>query len=254
MPRAVDYHVADGIAWLSINRPEARNALNAEVRAGLWDGVRRFNADGSAAVLVLTAVGDRAFCAGADLKEMSGSAMTVPPRDFLPHFGRNIEVPKPTIAAVNGVAYAGGFFLAQQCDLCIAATTARFAISEARVGRGAPWAVPLPWLVPPRTALYLLMTGEPLTAERALAAGLVNEVVEPERLRERARELAATIVANAPLSVRAAKRMVYATAPAMTEQMQDLADEIWRPVYLSDDAQEGPRAFSEKRHPVWTGS
>ena len=253
MPQVVEYRVADGIAWLVINRPEARNALNAEVRAGLWDGVRRFNDDSSAAVLVLTAAGDRAFCAGGDLKEMAGTEMTVPPPDFLPHFGRNIDVPKPTIAAVNGVAYAGGFFLAQQCDLCIAADGARFAITEAKVGRGTPWAVPLPWLVPPRAALYLLMTGEPMGAAQALAAGLVNEVVEPGRLRERAGEIAAAIAANAPLSVRAAKRMVYATAPAMSKETHDLADEIWRPVYLSADAQEGPRAFSEKRRPVWTG-
>ena len=127
MSDPVRYEVVRGVAWLTIDRPEARNALSQGVRDGLWDGVRRFNADDQAAVLVLTGAGDRAFCAGGDLKEMASTSLKVPPPDFLPQFGRNIEVPKPTIAAVNGVAYAGGFMLAQSCDLCVAAESARFA-------------------------------------------------------------------------------------------------------------------------------
>jgi enoyl-CoA hydratase/carnithine racemase len=201
----VHYTREGPVAWLTIDRPESRNALSAEVRAGLWDGVRRFVAD-DAAVLVLTGAGDRAFCAGGDLKEMADAALEVPPPDFLPQFGRNVDVPKPTIAAVNGVAYAGGFLLAQQCDLVVAAEHAAFAVTEVRVGRGAPWAAPLPWLVGPRAAAD-----------------------------------------NAPLSVAAAKRTVYLSAPAAE------ADAIWAPVYRSADAQEGPRAFREKRTPVWKG-
>src|ERR1700712_3069958 len=136
----VRYEVVRGVAWLTIDRPEARNALSAAVREGLFAGVRRFEADRDAKVLVLTGAGDRAFCAGGDLKEMADTALTVPPPDFLPQFGRNIRIDKPTIAAVNGIAYGGGFLLAQQCDLCIAAESARFAISEVKIGRGAPWA------------------------------------------------------------------------------------------------------------------
>ena len=101
------YEVTDGVAWLTIDRPEARNALNKAVRDGLWDGIRRFNADDGAKVLVLTGAGDKAFCAGGDLKEMADDGLQVPPPDFLPQFGRNIDVPKPTIAAVNGVALRG---------------------------------------------------------------------------------------------------------------------------------------------------
>jgi enoyl-CoA hydratase/carnithine racemase len=112
---------------------------------------------------------------------MADTALTVPPPDFVPQFGRNIDVPKPTIAAVNGVAWAGGFLLAQCCDLCIAADTATFAISEVKVGRGAPWAAPLSWLIPPRIALQVLLTGDPLTARRAYEIGLVNEVVPAGR-------------------------------------------------------------------------
>jgi enoyl-CoA hydratase/carnithine racemase len=250
---SVRYEVEDGVAWLTIDRPAARNALSAEVRAGLWDGVRRFNADDGAAVLVLTGAGDRAFCAGGDLREMAEDALTVPPPDFLPQFGRNVAVAKPTIAAVNGVAYAGGFLLAQQCDLVVAADTARFAVTEVKVGRGSPWAAPLPWLVPPRVAMQLLLTGDPVDAHRAREIGLVNEVVPLPELRSTAQALARRIAANAPLSVRAAKATVGLVAQLPLAQAYEEAERIWRPVYESADAQEGPAAFREKRAPVWRG-
>jgi enoyl-CoA hydratase/carnithine racemase len=246
---AVSYRVADGVAWLTIERPEARNALNAAVRAGLFAGVRRFNDDDDAKVLVLTGAGEKAFCAGGDLKEMAEEALTVPPLDFVPQFGRNIDVAKPTIAAVNGVAWAGGFLLTQCCDLCIAADTATFAISEVKVGRGAPWAAPLSWLIPPRIALQILLTGDPITAQRGYEVGLVNEVVPLADLRPRVQELAGRIAANAPLSVLAAKRTAYLSRPDVFEA----AERIWAPVYHSVDAQEGPAAFRDKRPPEWTG-
>src|ERR1700685_1613781 len=176
MSDAVRYEVADGVAWLTINRADARNALSKAVRDGLWDGVRRFNADDDAKVLVLTGAGTKAFCAGGDLKEMADDALAVPPPDFLPQFGRYHEGAKPTIAAVNGVALAGGFLLAQMCDLCVAAASARFAITEVKVGRGAPWSTPLPWLIPPRVAMEILLTGDLIDADRAERIGLVNRV------------------------------------------------------------------------------
>jgi enoyl-CoA hydratase/carnithine racemase len=249
MADAVSYEVIHGVAWLTIERPERRNALSADVRAGLFAGARRFNADENARVLVLTGAGDNAFCAGADLKEMADTALTVPPPDFVPQFGRNIDIAKPVIAAVNGIAWAGGFLLAQCCDLCIAADTATFAITEVKVGRGAPWAAPLSWLLPPRIALQILLTGDPITAQRAHEIGLVNEVVPAASLRERAQALAERIAGNAPLSVLAAKRTAYLSRPDVYEE----AERIWAPVYLSADAQEGPAAFRDKRPPVWTG-
>src|ERR1700683_939279 len=208
MTDAVSYRVDNGVAWLTIERPEARNALNAAVREGLFAGARRFNEDSSAAVLVLTGAGDKAFCAGGDLKEMAEVALTVPPPDFLPQFGRNIEIAKPTIAAVNGIAWAGGFLLAQCCDLCVAADSATFAISEVKVGRGAPWAAPLPWLIPPRVAMEMLLTGAPIDAQRAMEVGLVNQVVPMAGLQDAVQVLAESIAANAPLSVVAGKRTV----------------------------------------------
>jgi enoyl-CoA hydratase/carnithine racemase len=252
MAEPVRYHVEQGVAWLVIDRPEARNAINRAVGAGLWDGFRRFEADPAAKVAVLTGAGD-AFSAGADLKEMAALRMTVPPRDWAPHLGRNLQVTKPVIAAVNGVALGGGFLLAQMCDLCVAAEGARFGITEARWGRGAPWAAPLPWLVPPRVVLELLLTGEPIDARRAYEVGLVNRVVPDEALREEAGRLAATVAANAPLSVRAAKAMVHAAAGRDLDQAVEEGWRLFEPVYLSEDAQEGPRAFLEKRPPVWKG-
>ena len=245
----VRYEVDDGVAWLTIDRPEARNALSAAVRQGLWDGVRRFNVDDTADVLVLTGTGDKAFCAGGDLAEMSETALEVPPPDFMPQFGRNVEVVKPTIAAVNGVAFAGGFLLAQMCDLCVAADHARFAVTEAKVGRGSPWAAPLSWMLPRRVVLELLMTGDPIDAARAYALGLVNRVVAGAELREATQALAQRLRANAPLSVQAAKQMIYAGQGVDFDQ----ADAIWEPVYKSADAQEGPTAFREKRPPRWQG-
>ncbi|MCO1654594.1 enoyl-CoA hydratase/isomerase family protein [Pseudonocardia humida] len=250
---SVTYEVVERVAWLTIDRPQARNALSKDVREGLWEGARRFVADDSAAVLVLTGAGDKAFCAGGDLKEMAETALEVPPPDFLPQFGRNISVDKPTIAAVNGVAYAGGFLLAQQCDLVVAAEHARFAVSEVKVGRGSPWAAPLSWLVPPRVALQILLTGDPVDAHRAREVGLVNEVVPAAELRRRAQALAERIAANAPLSVRAAKRTAYLSAHHPLPEAYDRAEEIWAPVYRSADAQEGPAAFRDKRAPVWEG-
>ena len=253
MSEVVTYEVRNGVAWLTIDRPEARNALSKAVRDGLFAGVHRFNADDDARVLVLTGAGDRAFCAGGDLKEMADTALTVPPPDFLPQFGRNIEVVKPTIAAVNGGAFGGGFLLAQNCDLVVAAETASFAVSEARIGRGSPWAAPLSWLVPPRIAMQILLTGDSISARRAYEVGLVNQVVPLADLIATVQALAERIAANAPLSVAAAKKTVALCAQLPLAEAFDAAERIWEPVYLSADAQEGPAAFRDKRAPVWTG-
>jgi len=253
MDDVVTYELADQVAWLTINRPEARNALSQAVRDGLWEGFRRFAADADAAVLILTGAGDKAFCAGGDLKEMAGTEMKVPPPDFLPYLQRSVKTDKPVIAAVNGVAFAGGFLLAQMVDLVIAADHAKFGITEAKVGRGSPWAAPLPWLIPPRVAMEIMVTAQPITAQRAYELGLVNKVVPAADLRDEALAMASGIAANAPLSVRAAKQLVYLSAELGWTAALDAADELYEPVYLSEDAQEGPRSFAEKRPPQWQG-
>jgi enoyl-CoA hydratase/carnithine racemase len=252
MADEVLYRRAGPVAWLTINRPHARNALDRAVRRGLFEGFDRFAAD-DAAVLVLTGAGEEAFSAGGDLKEMAEVKLEVPPPDFLPQLGRNVHLDKPVIAAVNGVAYGGGFLLAQNCDLCLAADTARFGITEARWGRGAPWAALLPRLVPPRVALQLLLTADPIDARRAYEVGLVNEVVPAAALQARAQAWGERIAANAPLSVRAGKAMVYQAPDLPRAEAFALAEALFEPAYLSADAQEGPRAFREKRPPRWTG-
>ena len=249
----VRYELRGPVAWVTIDRPTARNALNRAVRVGLFEATERFNADPAASVMVLTGAGDVAFSAGGDLKEMAAEGLTVPPPDFLPQFQRNLASPKPLIAAVNGLAFAGGFLLVQNCDLVIAAEHARFAITEAKVGRGAPWAAPLPALIPPKVALQLLLTGDPISAARAHELGLVNEVVPAAALTERAQAYGERIAANAPLSVRAAKQMVYAARELPLHEAYAEAERIFAPVYRSADAQEGPRAFAERRPPRWEG-
>lgn len=247
------YEQRGPVAWLTMDRPEAANALDGALREALQDGFERFADDEAAAVLVLTGSGDKAFSAGGNLKEMAATSLAVPPIDFVPQPGRTVRVDKPIIAAVNGVAYGGGFLLAQSCDLCVAAEHARFGITEARWGRGSPWAAPLPWMIPPRVALELVLTARPISARRAYEVGLVNAVVPGTELHDAAQAMAEAIAANAPLSVRAGKAMVYAAAGRDRDAAWAEAEELFRPAYLSEDAQEGPRAFREKRGPVWRG-
>ncbi len=243
----------DGIAILTIDRPEQRNALSLEVRDGLRSAWARFEADPALRIAILTGSGDKAFCAGGDLKEMVDLGLQVPPRDMFPLPYDNIELTKPTIAAVNGVAFAGGWMIAQACDLCVASTTARFAITEVKVGRGSPWAAPLIHMIPQRIMMEIILTGTPITAQRAYEIGLVNRLAEPGALIDAALALAHEVLEGAPLSVKAGRETVMlATEMGRTAALQ-AAREAHEVTYNSHDAQEGPRAFFEKRKPVWRG-
>jgi enoyl-CoA hydratase len=243
----------DGIAIITINRPEQRNALNREVREALTKAWQRFESDDSLRVAILTGTGEKAFCAGGDLKEMVATGMKVPPRDFIPALYDNVHVSKPTIAAVNGVAFAGGWLIAQNCDLCVASTTARFAITEVKVGRGSPWASPLIHMIPQRIFMEIVLTGKPITAQRAYEIGLVNRLAEPENLLETAIELAAEILDGAPLSVKAARETVMLATEMGRSAALQAARAAHELAYNSEDGQEGPLAFSEKRKPMWRG-
>ena len=253
MADEVLYEIDDQIVVITLNRPDKRNALNAAMREGLWNAWQRFESDDDLRVAILTGAGDKAFCAGIDLVEFSETKLGIPPANFLPVLGQNVTVRKPVIAAVNGYAYAGGWRIAQMCDLCVASETARFAITEARVGRGAPWAAPLANMIPQRIMLELLLTGNPISAQRAYEIGFVNHVVPADQLMEKAIALAHDIVAGSPLFMLAAKQMVYATAETGMTDALNAADKLFEPVYLSQDAIEGPLAFREKRKPIWIG-
>lgn len=248
------WEVVDGrIAVITIDRPAQRNAINRGVSAGLREAWRKFEADDTLRVAVLTGSGDKAFCAGMDLKEAAAMQLKVPPRDMLPVLGDGERVSKPVIAAVNGGAYAGGWLFAQMCDLCVAADHALFGITEARVGRGMPWAAPLLHMLPQRIVMELLLTGRPMSAQRLQALGYLNDVVPGAQLLERALAMAGDIADNAPLTVQAARELVYLSTEMGRSAALDAAQAVFEKVYLSDDAQEGPRAFAEKRQPRWSG-
>ncbi|MFA7585700.1 MAG: enoyl-CoA hydratase-related protein [Novosphingobium sp.] len=243
----------DGIAIITINRPEQRNALNREVREGLTAAWHRFEADPALRIAILTGAGDKVFCAGGDLKEMVDTSMKVPPRDFIPALYDTIELSKPTIAAVNGAAFAGGWLISQNCDLCVASTTAKFAITEVKVGRGSPWAAPLIHMIPQRIFMEIVLTGKPITAQRAYEIGLVNRLAEPEALLDTAVALAHEILEGAPLSVKAARETVMLATEMGRSAALQAARAAHEHCYNSEDAQEGPLAFSQKRKPEWKG-
>lgn len=241
------------VVQITINRPAQLNAINEAVRKGLYEAFARFESDKEALVAVLTGAGEKAFSAGMDLKEAAQTSLGVPPRGFMPIIGDSVSVSKPTIAAVNGVAYAGGWLFAQMCDLCIAAEHATFGITEARVGRGMPWAAPLVSMVQQRALMELLLTGEPISAQRAKEIGFVNHVVSASELLPKARQIAEKIAANAPLTVRAARELIYLSTEMGRSAAQRAAVHLFDRVYRSEDAKEGPRAFQEKRKPAWRG-
>lgn len=244
---------ADGIAIITINRPDTRNCLSMEVRAALRTAWERFETDAQARIAILTGAGDKAFCAGGDLKEMVEKQLRVPPRDFFPLPYDNMELSKPTIAAVNGVAFAGGWMIAQACDLCVASSSAKFAITEVKVGRGSPWAAPLIHMIPQRIMMEIILTGKPITAQRAYDIGLVNHVAEPEHLMTAALELAQAVIEGAPLSVKAGRETVMLATEMGRSAALQAARAAHERTYISADAQEGPAAFAEKRKPIWQG-
>jgi len=245
--------VEPGIAVITLDRPAQRNAINAGVMEGLRQAWLRLEADDTLKVGILTGSGDKAFCAGMDLKAAAAMGLKVPPRDMFPVLGDVVNISKPTIAAVNGVALAGGWLFAQMCDLCIAADHATFGITEAKVGRGMPWAAPLIHMLPQRVMMEVLLTARPISAQRALALGYVNDVVPLAQLMARAVDMARDIAANAPLTVKAARELVYLSTEMGRSAGLRAAHHLFESVYLSEDAQEGPRAFAEKRPPQWQG-
>lgn len=258
-PDIILYEVTDGIATVTVNREERMNALSLETLDTLQETWKKFEADDGARVAILTGAGTKSFSAGGDLKDFAerGVKRVHESRrlggDRYPSASYSWQVSKPVIAAVNGYALAGGFLLAQRCDLRVAADTATFGISEAKVGRAAPWGIPLVWAVPSAIALEWLLTGGRFTAQRAYEVGFVNRVVPAAELMSTARAMAAEIRDNAPLTVKAHKRLYYTAWDTGMTVGSMLADEICREVYESEDCQEGQRAFKEKRPPQWKG-
>ncbi|HEX4430786.1 MAG TPA: crotonase/enoyl-CoA hydratase family protein [Frankiaceae bacterium] len=238
---------------ITINRPAARNALNAAVARGVADAVDELDSDDSLRVAVLTGAGG-SFSSGMDLKAfVRGETPDIDGRGLC---GITQTPPrKPLIGAVEGWALAGGFELLLACDLVVAGATARFGVPEVKrsLVAGAGGALILPRRIPLAIALELLLTGEPIDAPRAAAVGLINKVVEEGHALEAAVELATLIAANGPLAVAATKEIARGSGDWTLDEGRRQQNKIAGPVIRSEDAREGATAFAEKRAPVWRG-
>ncbi|HXP19026.1 MAG TPA: crotonase/enoyl-CoA hydratase family protein [Streptosporangiaceae bacterium] len=253
MSEAVLTEVSGGVAVITINRPQARNAVNGDVARGIAAAVAEFDGRADISVLVLTGAGGT-FSAGMDLKGfLAGDAPIADGRGF----GGIVERPpaKPVIAAVEGYALAGGFELALACDLVVASEEARFGLPEVRRGlvAGAGGLLRLPRRVPYHLAMEIALTGEHFPAARLAAAGLVSRLVPAGQALDAAVELAGQVALGAPLALAATKRVIVESADWPAAEAFARQGEIIGPIFGSKDAMEGAIAFAEKRAPAWRG-
>jgi E-phenylitaconyl-CoA hydratase len=256
---AVLFAVEGHVATITLNRPDAMNAINGDLSAGLMDSLRRVREDDEIRVAVLTGNG-RAFCAGAGLRSRGGgpAASGGPAEVFATRETAGFatfDVKKPVIAAVNGYCLGGGFEIALACDLRIASEEARFALPEITLGffplAGAP--MRLPRAIPEAFANEMLFLGERIDAQTALRVGIVSRVVPAERLLPEAQEMAAKIAGYAPIAVRGMKELIAAQADLSMPQAMRFGSVLRWVVGQTADSKEGPRAFAEKRTPVFRG-
>jgi len=252
------FDVTDGIATITLNRPEARNALSVAVCNGLTALWEEIDARPEIRVVILTSADCGTFCAGMDLKEAArikadeGVDILTRMRD--PMHGRMRRVRAPIVAAMTGDFTAGGMLLSLNSDLRVGLAGSRAGIREAKIGRGSPWAVPLLWMLPQPLVMEMVTTAEWFPVERLYDVGFVNYVEDtPDAVRARARTLAEVIRDNAPLTVKAGKACLLNAMSAGCDAGLEAAHKMFIDVYASEDAIEGPKAFAEKRAPVWQG-
>ena len=265
---AIVYEKKGGIVYLTLNRPEVHNALDAEVIVRLAEAWQDFADDDSLRVAIITGAGDRAFCSGADLRKLIPLMVgaTQPGDEWEEKLMANrrliniallrgFDLFKPIIAAVNGFCLAGGTELIQATDIRIAAQHATFGLTEVKraIIPGGGSLVRLPRQVPFCKAMEILLVGDSMSAEEAYRIGLVNQVVSPGKLMETAEEFAGKIAENGPLAVRKIKETVLKALGQPLEEGYALEDEAVRFIMRTEDAREGPRAFAEKRKPRYVG-
>lgn len=249
------YEVRGPVALMTLNRPDQRNCVNTTLSAGLRAAVKRFEADPALSVGVLAGRG-KVFCAGMDLKAFSDGAVD----EVLfgeGRFGGFVSLPrsKPIVAAVQGAALAGGLELMLACDMAVAEVSAKFGLPEVRLGllAGAGGVFRLAQRIPPVKARELILTGATFTAGEAERFGLLNRVVEDGGALDAALALASEIAKSAPQSVRDGLSLAKAAELESEAQLWELNDALLRDILVSEDAQEGARAFKQKRAPVWRG-
>ena len=255
---AVLYEKRDQVVVITLNRPDSLNAINRQLHREFGGAILHFDQDEDARVAIVTGAG-RAFSSGRDLKERaednaagirpSVSASMSPDSPYM--WPR--QTWKPLIAAINGYALAGGWSLAQMCDIRLASEDARLGITEARVGLFPPFAVTLPKLIPMAAVMELVLTAEPITAQKAYEIGFVNKVVPGEKLMEETMAVALQVAANAPLTIQYFKELAYRGMDMSTQAVAALTYHMYDRLLLSEDSAEGPRAFAEKRKPQWKG-
>ena len=251
--------IGEHIALVTLNRPAALNTVNAAMTKRLGECVRAVEADAQLRVAILTGAGEKAFCAGADLKEivaLGGKGdQLFPPGDGFGGFA-TVRRTKPWIAAVGGFALGGGFDLMIACDLVVAATDATLGLPEVKRGGVATGGAiyRLPRSIPLNIAREIILTGDPIDAPRARELGLVNHVVPRERLREEAIRLADRIAVNAPIALRESLEICRVSSEHSEIELQRMADAVNVVIGESRDAREGQSAFLERRPPRWTGT
>lgn len=254
MSELVKLDAIDGILVITVNRPEAKNAINLETAQALASAFDELDGREDLRIGILTGAGGT-FSSGMDLKAFaqSGQRPLIPGRGFA---GLNERPPaKPLIAAIEGYALAGGFEMALACDLIVSASNARFGLPEVKRGlvAGSGGMLRLPRRLPYHVAMEIILTGDMLEAGRAHALGLVNRLAEPGQALEAALALARVIVENGPLAVQTAKRIVSQAVDWEQEGMFDRQRPLIAHIFTSADAKEGATAFAEKRKPVWQG-
>ncbi|HCD27550.1 MAG TPA: enoyl-CoA hydratase [Gammaproteobacteria bacterium] len=240
-----------GVMVITLNRPDAMNAINGDLSHGLWNAIQELDADDTLVAGVITGNG-RAFCAGMDLKAFARGEDIGPLNTFVRSGAK-----KPLIAAVNGFALAGGCEIMLTCDLIVAAKGAKIGIREVKVGlfAAAGGVFRLPARVGYAKAMEMALTGEPISAEEAMDAGMLSALTEPDEALAAALALAGRIAENAPLAVKASKSLVRAASMGIDEDsLWEMQVPLQKEVFASNDAKEGPIAFAEKRAPNWTGT
>ncbi|WP_298215938.1 enoyl-CoA hydratase/isomerase family protein [Acidocella sp.] len=254
------YSVDNGIATITINRPEQRNALSVAATNRLHELWEQVDADKDVRVVILTSADCGTFCAGLDLVE-AARIRKDQDIDILtlmkdPFHSRMRHVAKPIIAAMTGHLMAGGMLLSLNSDIRVGLAGTKTGITETRIaGRGSPWAIPLLWMIPQPFLMEMTLTGDLYPIEQLKEFGFINYLeTSPDDVRSRAQKLAQRIRDNAPLSVMAGKESILTAMSVGCETGMSLAaNHIYKEVYASEDAKEGPRAFAEKRAPVWKG-
>lgn len=254
----IRFHLEDGIATVTLDRPAQRNALSIEAMNGLYEAWEHIDQNPAVRVAILTSSDCGTFCSGMDLKQTAAVKRDTG-KDILsfmkdPFHYRMRRVKVPIIAAMTGHLMAGGTLMSLNSDLRVGLSGSKIGITESKIGRGSPWAMPLLWMMPQPMLMEMVLTAELKPIERFLELGFVNYLEPtPDAVRERAMKLAQQIRDNAPLSVEAGKRSILTAMSVGCDTGLEMAWQIYRPAYASDDAQEGARAFAEKRPPRWTG-